>query len=212
MGTAGVMSAVTTPAPLGGNMPAVTDALILFALHTCVCVKGQEPPQVQSAEMGRPSFKEPGLEVPGPQCCSCSKWMDAALPAPRGLCLKFIWVFLIVSQLQHGSPQSCWKERSCWHYEWYLFRAAHCAWQRLPGGGEACDECKTTYADGFSSWKCVQLYKIHGESQILLTYVVPNTSKLVWKRQLIIFMYYYSQKAQCKYTCTHIKVLLGKHV
>lgn len=109
---------------------------------------------------------------------------------------------LIVSQLQHGSPQSCWKEKSWWHYGWYLFRAAHCAWQRLPGGG--CDECRATYADGFNSWECVQLYKIHGEPQILSTYMIPNTSKLVWKCQLIIFIYYYSQKAQCKYTHAHI--------
>lgn len=45
------------------------------------------------------------------------------------------------------------------------------------GGG--CDECKTTYADGFNSWECVQLYKIHGEAEMLSTYMVPNTSKLV---------------------------------
>lgn len=195
-GTAGVTSAVTTPVPLGGNTPAVSNVQWLFAWHTCGCeVAGT----LQLAECWNetPLPQRAWAEGSAPQ-----KGMDAAPPAPRGLlcaqCLKIIWVHLIVSQLQHGSPQSCWKERSCWHYGWYLFRAAHCAWHRLHRGG--CDECKTTYADGFNSWECVQLYKIHGEAEMLSTYMVPNTSKLVWKCQLIIFRYYYSQKAQCKYT------------
>lgn len=105
---------------------------------TRVGVKGHEPPTCRVLKWDTPSSKSLGLQVPGPQCRSCSEGMDAARAAPRGLlcavCLKIIWVYLIVSQLQHGSPQSCWKERSCWHYGWYLFRAAHCAWQRLPGG------------------------------------------------------------------------------
>lgn len=46
-------------------------------------------------------------------------------------------------------------------------------------GRGGCDECKTTCADGFNSWECVQLYEIRGEAQMLSTYVVPNTSKLV---------------------------------
>lgn len=193
MGTAGVTSAVTSPVPLGGNTPAVTN------IHLWVW-RGRSPPHLQKWDTS--SSKSLGWRSPR---LLLLQGMDAILASPRNLlctlCLKSIWVHWIVSQLQQGSLQSCWKERSCWRYGWYLFRAVHCAWQRLPGGA---DECKTTYADGFNSWECVQLYKIHGEAQILSTFVVSNTSKHVWKCQLIIFRYYYSQKAQCNYSCTHL--------
>lgn len=132
LGTAGVMCAVTSPAALGGTHQQWL-MFVICPAHVWVW-RGRSPPV---AEWWNETLPQRAWRYLGPsQPCSCSEGMDAAPPASLcTVCLKIIWVLLIVSQLQHGSPQSCWKEKSCWHYGWYLFRAAHCAWQRLPGGG-----------------------------------------------------------------------------
>lgn len=78
LGTAGVMSAVATPAPLGGNTP----ALVFISCLPCtsVGVKGQEPPSCRMLKWDPPSSKS--LEVPGP--------IPSPVPAQRGWMLPLL--------------------------------------------------------------------------------------------------------------------------